>query len=1169
MQAAITSRDKIRRAVSAKEALFTAIASGSLDQYEETLEWTKRFIRDPLTAKAVFSAEAINTTEGVALLSGIPDFSNSGPHPSISEIQAQIRRANGFILSALQTAEIAFKEPSFSAPAWSGYKDLVSVVVSMRLERSIRAQKYLGLSDDQIYDLVWNETLNLALDVEKRYLTPSLEGLFEYEKDGPISFQKVYDLPDKKPVVGKPWFRFIDNLAQKRDTLWIERRLLKTPAVTRLPEILPHGLPLESMFKDADIAKSDASGCTPFLFQRAKSVVFPDPKVALLPIPEDEELYDAVEKDFVNIYHVALSLYVNQSPNKMTSLERKQQAWDYAIEKLSEPRMSRNEALRTWETVFLYAGFSCNAPETDSIPTRHGLLPSVINATQAVKWSPDEDFIPLSIVEQRDLSPPAFLDYSTNVHGSRVLKQLTTEFKPPRYLAWVDMWSWSRKANKLDPSVREGKIVSALLYMERKVKKSSNLLANPFPSEHDMRYPPVYLSPEFLRRKDLFLKEALLLLRTNLLQTIPTSLLLRLSEAALVALAKDSEYLSEYVDVQDVAFNLLVALTQSDQPQVAINIVVKTILDNPAASSWHRQLLSKKFLLRLSAPHARQLIIEFADAIVDRLREQARRHRDQADDTAEVTESAGPYIKITTIKMLAQLLTDPLFVSQQFALDTLCLLLENCAHIDIKIAILESLFAMLANCSDANLAEQVLQALSTAIPIASGLSERDQLSEEEWKAAETDETPPEVMEEGSINAIPSVLGVILKQVSQGSSIPQHYRLEVLRRILLPSVQQSIENNRRWMYIFAAKYELDLALLDLPLLPVFPYILPEILHSVSWADLPLWVLSLYHRFFMLCHSPPRQLLDMLKPFTDTKGRKMPDIEHFLAHCGYWTESGHDFVRADATLPDALLNSKAPTEQLGHEITLPTVLNYTFEQLKAQIDGQSTLFDMYMRNFRHLEGRFDWDDKWIWVPDSDEKKTNSLGQGGPAIQRMITYVENQRTLDWQRNADRSPAYLPSMLKYKLWLLPYPPPLETDEVTDPKKIHVFVEALLQHIQTASGMKVYHANFAAIKEGASYVLPYYRADVACLLGALEEEGDDVSFEKLLCIDIALALFKKAEMPKDDGTVPRVKAVLKSWQKSMCEDVRMKGRELVEEWSSREPWKDLLSIGDDLVANL
>src|ERR1700753_4193990 len=143
-------------------------------------------------------------------------------------------------------------------------------------------------------------------------------------------------------------FRFVDNLAREREIIWKDFRILSTPAVTILPKYITHGLPLQYLLGN-EVKDSKAVGLTPLLFNRAKEVVFPDPAQILSPVPEDEEIRNALD-GFVDSYKLALDIYVAQSSSREERQERIKQAWVYAIDKLSlaTGRMTRDEAHLTW-----------------------------------------------------------------------------------------------------------------------------------------------------------------------------------------------------------------------------------------------------------------------------------------------------------------------------------------------------------------------------------------------------------------------------------------------------------------------------------------------------------------------------------------------------------------------------------------------------------------------------------------------------------------------------------------------------------------------------------------------------------------------------------------------------------------------------------------------------
>lgn len=98
------------------------------------------------------------------------------------------------------------------------------------------------------------------------------------------------------------------------------------------------------------------------------------------------------------------------------------------------------------------------------------------------------------------------------------------------------------------------------------------------------------------------------------------------------------------------------------------------------------------------------------------------------DDT-----KSQPYVKITTVKLLAQLLRDAHFVDEDVAIEVLSTLMQKVTHIDIRSAIVASLLSMLSTVQR-DLAEKILKSLEVVIPLAGGLNERSPLTDSDWEA---------------------------------------------------------------------------------------------------------------------------------------------------------------------------------------------------------------------------------------------------------------------------------------------------------------------------------------------------------------------------------------------------------------------------------------------------
>ena len=177
------SREQSDRAFFAKSAAFNAIASGSLKLYGDVLQWTRRFLRDALTVKTVYSQEATLTTEGIALLKGFPEDLD---HWTTAKIRTRVTQANDLMLVLLETAVLSLREPSFYANDWRGPLSLFGQVIMSRMSDESRLKRYFKLSEDEFYHILWPETIKMLLQAEETGL--KYEALGFNSPHGPLGF---------------------------------------------------------------------------------------------------------------------------------------------------------------------------------------------------------------------------------------------------------------------------------------------------------------------------------------------------------------------------------------------------------------------------------------------------------------------------------------------------------------------------------------------------------------------------------------------------------------------------------------------------------------------------------------------------------------------------------------------------------------------------------------------------------------------------------------------------------------------------------------------------------------------------------------------------------------------------------------------------------------------
>jgi hypothetical protein len=1036
-----------------------------------------------------------------------------------------IRVSNRIIFDVFETACSALKEPSFYRPDWDGPLQLIGDVIYTRLNASRSLQDSLDLADEQFYNLIWSDTLDLALRIEKIGLQAGYE---------PLQLRDPSGLPRYSgSLASPPSFRFVDNLARARDGLWREFRPTVIAAVAALPPPLPRGLPVQCLATGFHIAVESAHGLTPFIYSRAKAVVFAEPNQALWPIPEDDEIRSVIGT-FIDSFSFALGVYVLQGESAAIRQSRAMRAWKHALDNLSG-RMAREEAHRTWKRIFGQALPKFELTDPHPKPNmEYPVFPFGADVGEYTEWNPAEAFNPPPAIKSRQLQPLSYLDCSVatssssrpQIAGKFAEKYLETQgFEPSRPNIW-SLERMSRRQSRI-PAVREGLAVSALLFLEHHIPNHKSILLKPFPSLADVRYPDVWLDPSFTEAHGIGWVgdyEAFRILE-SLSSTVPPSLLYKLTEASLDALfnASPAEPAARIAKLERLAYGFLSLLAQSDRPSLATKFILKTVIERPDSSSWHRQLMTVGFLRSLSPTQAKDLIQSLADAIQQKAKEAADFSKEASKPTSGAQQAVNkPYVKITTIKYLAQLLQGAEFISESFAVDILYDLFKTTTHVDVRAAIVESLMGMLAQCqadSSDPLGNRIFQVLESTIPIAGRLDERHQLQEEDWEKAERTGKLPVIYEQGSTSfgrCIPPILQAILNALSP-SYLEGRWEQRLLKQILLAILETSTAENTRWLEIFTAKYGLDLQSLSLPLLPVKVKFLKEILRK-SYYHLPASLMDLYHKFILTNISPPLEVTILSDKLEDPTLRDLPEVKHWLSHRPYIASyDGFDLTSLLCT------SWQFPKSS----ITVTQIQTHVFEQAKLLLlTNKLSAFDMFMITFQPS--------RYTSTIDSPD----SLKNAKPVLQRIISLIDSLRTPEWQRNHKRQPEILPQTLKYELWLLTYPT-ADAEEV----ELSTFAEAVRRFVREISQPgKVYHEELPEIHAAVKKVLPVHRAQVACLLGSLREE---LGLVDLLCVEIAKALFVSATLPKDESVIEDSRTVIRSWMECADEGVRRKGTEL------------------------
>lgn len=1104
-------RDQEERVYHAKAAIFHAIATASLKIYHDTVVWTQRFIRDPLTMKTLFAESTVKPSSRLLAM----------PFPLSNQVTASAVRdhvcaANKILLTFLEMACLALREPSFRPGDCRAPLSLFSWVVDDRLKCLNLPSESSSLIGEDLYHMIWKDTAETLLAAETIGQQPGHEGLGFHHKGGPLGF--TGNIRKTQHISHLSFYTFLDELAERRDQLWQQLRPKRNPEVTALRPPWPRGLAIQDLVLGYDIANKAAFGLTPFLATRAASVTLIPLDQAKEPIPQDASVRKAIGS-FVDSFELSLRIHVMQQPSEASMSTIVSQLWSHAS-RLTSDRMNAAEALRFWRKIFIEAAsvVAYELPCPDAIP-EHPLIPEDCDIRGSTEWNPDINRPIAELVRQLD---PIILDCLLTVSIRSYASYNEFDVPRPATIVYDIPRSWHLKSSK---RAQEGVIASTALYLDSKRSKDSGmrLLSSSFPSSHDVRYPPLFLDADYLMRDDLSETFAMDSLSTEVTRA-PPLLLSQLTTSLLNELSQMQPDNTRISSLERTAYGALRILLASDRPVLASRLVVRTILDRPDASSWHRQLLTKSFLRRLGPSQAKAAFVEFATGIQEKL-EMVTQHK---QDVREDSRKAKPFVKVTTVKFLAQMLEDANFITVANAIDVLIRILETASHIDIRVAVIDAILAMIhRNEKDSKgLMDRVFGAFEALIPVMSGLDERHQMDEKAWLEAEKSATVPFVPE-NTISDTP-LLETFVRTASD-QSLPKAMRRDIIRRILLPTLKGSINNNTRWFRIFSSLC--GYTQLSLPPVPVKVSMLPRLLNGSAFAFLPASVLSLYQGYIQYLIDPTQEFLSMLDHIkSDAVLRTSNAGRYFLSIFDEQPSGLYSIAR--------LITTGFPVIEVEDGSTISQVQAYVVKQCSSALRLRDPSFHLWQHMIQQLEPPF---------PFTSSEPLNIGGvwqqNARPVLETAINEVESFRSsLTWQNDPKRFPAFLPRTFHLTLWRLPYAA-LRSGKTSGAlyEEYATLIASQLSQL-VARGLPGHLNDLDDISAAAMRLQGWdQRVHVGCRLG--DTDSKYVSPAEHLGIQIAvkiLAGVTRENIGKEERA--KMQDMCQKWKESSDEGVRLKG---------------------------
>ena len=1015
------------------------------------------------------------------------------------------------------------------------------------MELTSLAQKRSDISEEVLYDAVWKVTVDTLLKLEKTGCKTENERLLFNLASGPLSQSRLSFPPTARPTAySSASYRFLDRLAQARDELWREIRPLNHPAVVSLPWPWPQGLPIQCFNTPFDVGVLEAQGLTPFISSRATAIVFLSEIYAKARLPIEEETRAAIGP-YIDSYDIALQIYVKQQPEGPARDERIIQAWEHAVSSLvdqrpkpvgyspgvlstplksqDDQRVDEQEAIRIWRSRFEHVlpGLCINLPSLEEDSHVYPVISWPDEMNEACEWDPASN--QPAAVKTR-LLPVTVIDCMLDAGTGPVDPSKSFAEPQPRTLPFTPQRIWDTSDIRKDfVGVEEGMIASAMLYIDSTENKAARILASSFPSPDSARYPPLILESDFLLREELSCVQAIDALR-KIIDRVPSKLLLALATGVLLTSsnAADSEGNPK---TSPTACQLIILLGKCDRPQVTSDLIISTIIDHPETSSWHRQFLTSTLLSRLSPSEAHETLKRFGKAIEAKLVKQAT--SGPPDDKAQ-----SPLVKVTTVKYLAQLLREASFVTPKDSLEMLASLFQKNTHVDIRIAIVDSLLAMLtehAAFENHALTEQIMKALGAVVPIMGRLTERVNFDENHWATLKKNDILPVAEDE---DTTPPLFSILLGSATD-QRLPESVRQDLIRNIVLPAFELCRTAHQQWIKLFLTRNSAPEVLDELASVPPRLTVLAAMFRSIP-DMLPIEYFAEWQRCVKANLAPGPELSKLNQKLVDesksedSESAALPrDTEancHWLQLFNQGAKILERFSLADLLRKERIsASSRLPNQKIS------LLQGLVLEQAEIMLEDFERFQSSWMNFLGHLRhGLFadrDYDQTWY-------------NHSRPILESIIERIEFHRNRPdrWQ-GQNCKPRFLPSTFDVRLLLLP------VFGEKDHKQFCTAVVNLIQDILDTG--RPYHHDLHRIKTDALVSQPHpAQVSVACSLGklALFDGTRDPSLMDYLRMDMAHWLLRKNErtIRETPELLEKSENLLAQWRCSSVEEFRLRG---------------------------
>ncbi|CAH0048123.1 unnamed protein product [Clonostachys solani] len=1010
------------RAFWAIAACRLCIAMGDIDAYVNTLIWARRFNKDAMVLKLLYNDQQLHMPQLLHLLSAM-DGGNT-----TADIQENVQKANKVLMTLLETAAMTVDSPSFCRSDWESAYQLIPKVVELRLKNYQNMQVQMKWSDEQVFNVVLQPTLDVMVAAESLILRPGNQRL---------GFQNPTGFP----------------LLKNRDSLWAGYRARLDREVSTLQMPWPKGLPLQCLWPENHI---NHAGDASYLQKRARDVVFCDPQAVLAPAPSSAKAHASIGV-FVDDWSVALRVYIYGTDGDSHHETRLKTAWKYALDHLTGDRMSTEEAQRFWARAFPYSGSIAKVLDED-VPHRcYADIPKheFDEPSRIAEWDPDPTYNAITAYrkDERRLRQATVLDCMVKPGwkmGTHWTKRRLTWMEPiiPKHSKNVlDFWH-PKSLSECPGSELDSQMMAAVLCLDSTHGTNCSLSHLPS-SEKNLPFDlNLSLSKGFFERESLMFDKIVSSLRLNR-SRLPPQLLAGLGISVLRRIREDPVKIE---GAYGLFYMIVRMLLDGPQPSLASPLIKEFIVEVPQAGDWHEYLLTSHHLNRLKPQDAQAFIESLSGGIVEKLRLQKAREASETGHT--VSESL---IRVSTVKSVEQLLRGKNFTTPQKAVNTLGEILRHSSHVEIQVAAIKALTGLLTDDGGEN--TDVSRLLKQyAVPIASALNERHPDIESEWKSASSGGELPLVdhSQDGH-----TVLDMLMPRKHKPCST-------ALLKLATQALRISSQTNSRWLALFMEKYGFGNGSLILPQIPTCPEKFLELLRQKTLHSISVEDFTMIRDYVLFLLNQPKDIREFTTYVQNNRKLASSNTGRHWLHL--WSKTSKEALDLGGGWAAEMLASWSTISQNDGKTSKISSMAEDFVLRIAEIAisrGDLALFDDIVSR----------------LPTNDPEGDQGSAGSGRVIRKLIKRIDELRTPEWQADHHRRPFALPNTLPLRLRLLDL-------SHGNSGAISPFAGMIVQLLrEITAGGRLYYDEFEIIRTHIMTTVPKQSAlSLAIALGSLDK---------------------------------------------------------------------------------